>query len=173
MSLEEEVHEHVHHAADPWDKRVAGTMAIIAAAIAVVIVLGQHLSSEELLLQQRSSDQWAFYQAKSIRRYISEATQDTLLQMKADPAAAEKYAKAAERYISDGAEIQKEAQALEAESRLRGRQSLRVHFGEVFLEIAIVFASLAILTKRKFLFNAGAASAIVGALIALTAWFVH
>ncbi len=173
MSVDEEVHEHIHHAADPWDRRVAGTMAIIAAGIAVVTVLGQHLTAEQLLLQQRSSDQWAFYQAKSIRRFVSEATRDTLTQEKADPAVISQYAKEAQRYASDQEEIQKEARALEVESRLRGRQSLRVHFGEVFLEIAIVFSSLAILTKHKYLFTFGAVAAVLGAAIAITGWFVH
>lgn len=173
MSADDEVQEHLHHASGAWDKGVAGTMAIIAAAIAVVTVLAQHLNSEQLLLQQRASDQWAFYQAKSIRRFISQATHDTLTQAKADPAAVAKYAQEAQRYTSEGAEIQKEARALEDESHLRGRQSLRAHFGEVFLEIAIVFSSLAILAKRRYLFAAGAVSAVIGAAIALTAWFVH
>jgi hypothetical protein len=172
MALEEEVHEHVHHAAGSMDKRIAGAMAIIAALIAVVTVFGEHLTSEELLLQQKSSDQWAFYQAKSIRRFVSEATADTMTQVHAGQPAIDKYVGEANRYRKESDEVQKTATEFEAESRLRGAQSLRVHFGEVFLEVAIVFASLAILTKRKFLFKLGLASSAVGAVIAASFWLI-
>jgi uncharacterized protein DUF4337 len=172
MSLEEEVHEHVHHAAGSIDKRIAGSMAIIAALIAIVTVFGQHLTSEELLLQQKSSDQWAFYQAKSIRRFISEATVDTMTQMRAGQPAIDKYVDEAKRYRKESEEVQKDAQDFQEESRLHGAQALRVHFGEVFLEIAIVLASLAILTKRNFLFILGLASSAVGAVIAASYWLI-
>jgi hypothetical protein len=166
MSVEQEVHEHVHHASGGLDKRVAGSMAIIAALIAVVTVLGEHLSSEELLLQQKSSDQWALFQAKSIRRFVSEATADTLNEVRSSSPAVVKYTNEAQRYRKESEDVQKEATEFEDESKLRGKQSLRVHFGEVFLEIAIVFASLAILTKRRSLFQIGLASSLVGAVIA-------
>jgi hypothetical protein len=172
MSTHEEVHEHVHHAAGAMDKRIAGAMAIIAALIAVVTVFGQHLTSEELLLQQKSSDQWAFYQAKSIRRFVSEATADTMTQVHAGQPAIDKYVGEANRYRKESEEVQKTATEFEAESRLRGAQSLRVHFGEVFLEIAIVFASLAILAKRRFLFTLGLASSLLGAVIAASYWLI-
>ena len=50
--------------------------AIIAAALAIVSVLGHLAATEELLNQQRASDQWSFYQAKSIRRYESEIARE-------------------------------------------------------------------------------------------------
>ncbi len=42
-----------------------------------------------------------------------------------------------------------EARKLEQESHVHGERALRTHIGEVFLEIGIVLASLAILTKRR------------------------
>ncbi len=172
MSVEEEIQEHVEHARNRSDKMVAGTMAIIAAAVAVVTVTGQYLETEELLIQQVSSDRWAYYQAKSIRRFVSETTKDVLGQVHATPAAVQKYENESKRYKKESEEIQKEAQELERESRLRGRQSARVHFGEVFLEIAIVFSSLSILTKRQVLFTGGLVSAAVGLVITATALLV-
>ena len=169
MSVHEEVEEHIHHAEEPFDKRVAGSMAIVAALLAVVSVWGQHLTTEELLLQQRSSDQWAYYQAKSIRRYMSETTRDTVQQVKGDPGVVKHYDQAAEKYRKDGDEIQKEAQGLQDESKHTGSKAVRVHGGEVFLEIAIVFSSLAILTKRTMLFGAGVLAALVGIGISVSA----
>ena len=53
-------------------------MAIIAAALATVSVGAHVFANEELLLQQQASDQWAYYQAKSVRRYASDVARDTL-----------------------------------------------------------------------------------------------
>src|SRR5438046_1744701 len=143
MSTAEELQEHAEHAHNPFDKRVAASMAIIAAALAVVSVLGHISTTEELLLQQKASDEWAFYQAKSIRRYQSETTRDLFAAMGESQAAKKaEYAGNAEKYRRDSDEINEKAKELEAESHLRGRQALRLHVGEIFLEIAIVFASL-------------------------------
>jgi hypothetical protein len=170
MSAEEEVAEHVHHAQDPFDKIVAGTMAIIAASLAIVSVLGQHYNTEKLLAQQLASDQWAYYQAKDIRHYIAQSAGDVLKSGHNDAAAVEKYANDSERYKKQTADIQEKARELERERDKMGRQADYSHFGEVFLELAIVLSSLSILTRRKPLFAGAVISALVGAGIAFYGW---
>jgi hypothetical protein len=79
-----------HHAHDPFDRRVAMSMAIIAAVLAGVTLLSHRGHTETLKLQAeansieteaaslqtlanvhhtQASDQWAFYQAKNIRSH--------------------------------------------------------------------------------------------------------
>lgn len=171
MSVGEELSEHAEKAKRPFEKKVAASMAVIAAALAIVSVFGQLLANEELLAQQKSSDQWAYYQAKSIRRYESEIARDLFQNLKGGEAAQE-YAKNLARYEHEEQEIQAEAKKLEAESALKGREALRMHIGEIFLEIGIVFATLAILTKRSIVWWTAIASAAVGAGIALTTWLI-
>src|SRR5579885_3434330 len=72
MELSEELKEHAEEARGPFDRKVAVSMAIIAAALAIATVLGHIATTEELVNQQRAADQWAFYQAKAMRRYQSE-----------------------------------------------------------------------------------------------------
>ena len=170
MAEHEEIEEHIHHAHEPFDKVVAGSMAIIAALLAVVSVLGQHFNTETLLKQQESSDQWAFYQAKNIRRYSAQMGQDVLTQMKAPAEAIDKYVKDGEKYDKQMEEIQKDAKEFKAESEKAEAKSSRFHGGEVFLEIGIVLSSLAILTKRKPFYIAGAVLAAGGAVYAATAF---
>ena len=175
MSVNEELNEEAEKAREPFDKRVALSMAIIAALLAIVSVLGHLLSNEELLAQQRASDQWAFYQAKDIRRYDSEIALDFLKAMK-DGSLAERvqhYSENAEKYDHDRAEIQKEATQLQEESKLKGRQALRLETSEVFLEVGIVFASLAILTKRTIVWGTSLVSAAAGVAIAFTTLAIH
>src|SRR5215472_16957151 len=100
MGVGDELSERSSEAKAPFDKRVAASMAAIAAAMAIVSVLGQLLANEELLAQQKASDQWAFYQAKSIRRYESDIARDLFKMQTGEAAAnaAEKYAANTERY---------------------------------------------------------------------------
>ena len=174
MSVNEELSEHAEHAKEPFERTVAVSMAIIAAGLAIVSVLGHIFANEELLAQQKASDQWAYYQAKSIRRYNSDIARDIFKSLSTDSAGmAGKYAGNVEKYEKEGEEIQGEAKKLEAESRLYGRRAVRMHAGEVFLEIGIVFASLAILTKRRIAFSGAVLSSCVGAGIGLSTLLIR
>lgn len=172
MPAEEEIEEHVHHAKDPFDKSVAATMAIIAALLAVVSVLGQHYITEELLMQAKASDQWSYYQAKDIRRFTAEAARDMMGELKQGSPTSAHYSQQASKYKSDATEIQDKAREFEQESERSGRKGNRFHFGEIFLEIAIVFSSLAILSKTKLLFYVGVGSALAGLIISVTAYLL-
>jgi hypothetical protein len=165
MSVEEELQENIEHAKDPFDKRVAGSMAILAAGLAIVSVMGHLATTEEIVNQAKASDQWAYYQAKSIRRYESEIARDILA---AQPEKMAAYEKNVGKYTKEGEEIQKEAQGLEDESHLKGRQAVRLEFSEVFFEVAIVLASLAILTKLKLVWWISLATGAGGLVVALT-----
>ena len=169
MSVHEEVEEHVHHAQDPFDKIVAGTMAIIAALLAVVSMLAQHYNTETVLHQQLASDQWSYYQAKDIRRYVAQTTRDSLSALKGDQALMSHYADEAAKYRKQADAIQEKAREYEAERVKTSSLALHFDFGEVLLEIGIVFSSLAILTKRRVFFVGGVFSAAAGGLIAAAA----
>src|SRR5690242_13516738 len=75
--------EHSHHAAHEghgFTTIVAMSMAIIAALLAVVTLLSHRAHNDTVVFQARSnvnhtksSDQWAFYQAKKIRKSEYEA----------------------------------------------------------------------------------------------------
>jgi uncharacterized membrane protein YcjF (UPF0283 family) len=168
----EELKEHVEHARDRFDKIVAGTMAIIAALLAIVSVFGQHYNTEQLLMQEQASDQWAYFQAKDIRRYVAQTTKDVLTQSHAADTAVSRYQQDSARYDKDKASISEKAKKLEEERDVSAEKAHKFHFGEIFLEIAIVLLSLSILTKRRQLALIGTASAIFGAVWA-SLGFLH
>jgi hypothetical protein len=174
MSQAEELHEHAEHAAhsnEPFNKRVAASMAIIAAILALVSVLGHMSTTEELLMETKASDAWAEYQAKSIRRYQSDATRD-LLQALNKPGTAAEYAGRSEKYRSDQQEISNKAREFESESARAGGRARRFHAGEIFLEMAIVVSSLAILTRREAMFWAAVVSGLAGAAVAVSVFAI-
>src|SRR5258708_17899837 len=65
-----ELQENAEHGREnPSLAPISVTMAILAVCVAVVSLLGHRAHTEELLFQNRASDQWAYYQAKNIRRH--------------------------------------------------------------------------------------------------------
>jgi Domain of unknown function (DUF4337) len=92
-----ELQEHAEHAKhDPSLAPVSLTMAVLAVLVAVVTLLGHRAHTEEVVLQAKSSDQWAYYQAKNIRRHEDELFVDlTSAQATTDVAA---MAKLREKY---------------------------------------------------------------------------
>src|SRR5260370_41883495 len=68
-----ELHEHAEHAREHPDLApVTLTMAVLAVLVATVSLLGHRAHTEEIILQNKGTDQWAYYQAKNIRRHTDE-----------------------------------------------------------------------------------------------------
>src|ERR1022692_5343895 len=130
----QELHEHAEHAREHPDLApVSITMAVIAVLVATVSLLGHRthteeilLKNEEVLLQNKVTDQWAYYQAKNIRRHNDELFADltTVIASKDAEAAAklhEKYRAEADRCKEDQKELDAKARELEKEGDLTPR----------------------------------------------------
>jgi hypothetical protein len=174
-----ELQENAEHGREnPSLAPISVTMAILAVFVAVVSLLGHRAHTEELLFQNRASDQWAYYQAKNIRRHNYEMGVDLLSMVEfKDKAQAdkvrEKYQKEAERYTKEQSEIEEQAKDLEKESALAQRKANRFDLGEVFLEIALVISSLSLLSRNRFYWFLGIASGLAGLGVAATGFLLH
>src|SRR5215475_2857567 len=178
MSEHMELPEHEEHEKHPLTIPVSVTMAILAVLGAIVTLLGHRANTEELLLQARVTDQWAFYQAKNIRLHEMEAVADMLETLApADKAKAlvaqEKYKKEVERYNEDKSDISKEAKGLEAERDLASQKGNRFDGGEVLLEVGLVICSVTLLTKRRFFWFTGMLFGAAGVVLAATGFLLH
>jgi hypothetical protein len=174
-----ELQEHAEHAKhDPTLVPVTLTMAILAVLVAVVTLVGHRAHTEEVVLQAKSSDQWAFYQAKNIRRHTDELFTDlTSVQATTDQAALaklrDKYSQEATRYKDDQKEIEDKANELEAEVAAERRRADRFDLAEVFLEIGLVITSITLLSGRRIFWGIGLALGAIGIAVALTGFVVH
>jgi hypothetical protein len=157
---------------------VSITISILAVLVAAVTLVGHRAHTEELLLQAKASDQWAYYQAKNIRLRELQSFADLLgvvaLDEK-DKAAQirEKYAKEIERYGGDKEDISKEAKDLEHERDLYQRRADHFDGGEGVLEFGLIICSLTLLTNKKFFWFSGMLIGVVGVIVALTGFLVH
>jgi len=72
-----ELHEHAEHAREHPDLApVTLTMAVLAVLVAAVSLLGHRTHTEEIILQNKVTDEWAYYQAKNIRLHTDELFAD-------------------------------------------------------------------------------------------------
>jgi hypothetical protein len=175
----QELHEHAEHARhNPETAPVSLTMAILAVLVATVSLLGHRAHTEEVVLQNKVSDQWAEFQAKNIRRHSDEMVVDltSVLSPKEgeDPGRIrEKYAAEAERYRDEQKDLSAEARKLEAETQQERRRADRFDLGEVFLEIALVISSITLLSGRRAFWFAGLLFGVAGSGVAVTGFFMH
>jgi hypothetical protein len=178
----EEVHElqeHAEHARhDPSLAPISLTMAILAVVVATVSLLGHRAHTEEVVLQNKVSDQWAFYQAKNIRRHTDElfadiasviATKDEARTSKLH----DKYAAEAERYKDEQKDLDAEARKLEQDTQHERRRGDRYDLAEVFLEIALVITSITLLSGRRVFWHLGIILGIAGLVVAATGAVIH
>jgi hypothetical protein len=165
---------------DPFERRVALTIAIIAVGLAIMATLGDHAQTEAILQTNHASDQWAFYQAKSLKSHAvasENATLDALLRATQtdDPktkARIDDNTKEQKRYETDQAEIKKNAEELSGEAQHETGIDNRYHLGAMILQMAIVLCSVAILSRWRGIWIVGILVALAGFAVGLSALLV-
>jgi Domain of unknown function (DUF4337) len=180
MSSEElnELQEHAEKAKhNPSLAPVSLTMAILAVLVATVSLLGHRAHTEEVVLQNKVSDEWAYYQAKNIRRHTDEIFADlSAVIATKNPSDAQqfgmKYKAEADRYLEQQKDLDAEARKLEQETEHERRRADRFDLGEVFLEIALVITSITLLSGRRGFWYAGIVMGIVGTALAVTGFLI-
>lgn len=141
--LHEEVHHHAQHGGVPWISWVALSTAILAVLAAIAGLLAGMYANEAMMSQIQASDQWGYYQAKSIKAAILEAK--TTLASEATARDTEKAA----QYQEEQTEIKREAELKQLEAKAN------LHKHEIFaqsvtmFQIAIAIAAISALTKRR------------------------
>jgi preprotein translocase subunit SecD len=174
-----ELQEHAEHAKhDPTLAPISLTMAVLAVMVAVVTLLGHRAHTEEVVLQAKSSDQWAYYQAKNIRRHEDEIFVDlAAVEPTADAATSaklhDKYAGEAARYKDEQKEIEDKAREMEAEVDVVRKRADRFDLAEVFLEVGLVITSITLLSGRRLFWYLGMLLGVVGLVVAATGFLVH
>lgn len=175
--------EHAQHAShDPFDKRVALTMVLIAAALAGVKLLGHRAHTETLRLQiqtdvqhTQATDQWNFSQAKKMRQHLYESQADLLAALgKGDDARGKDWLDKSAKYKKEADDIQEKAKELVHDAEHLQHESEHMHhkstffdLGEMGIELGLVLCSVAILNKQRGFWYGGAGVALLGLVLAV------
>ncbi len=188
--------EHAQHATSGFDRKVAMTIAVIAAALAGVSVLGHRAHNDVLRIQSESavkevtaSNGYAWYQATRLRQQNLEISKQMLGMQPAPASEAERTkraeaiknwdskiadykAKLAER-LASADQSKKEAARLAHEAHFVHRQADRLDIGHLAVELGLVLGSIAVLTKRKSFWISGIATCLIGLAVTGSAYMME
>ena len=170
--LHEHIHEHAEHSTERWILGVALSSALLAAFAAVASLLAGHNANEAVISQIESSDQWSYYQSRSIKEAQLAAKLDILSSLDKPVADADKsklaqYEKEKEGIRKDAERLEKEAQRL-----LRTHEALAVSV--TLFQIAIAVGAISVLIKRKTFWWASIVAGVIGIVFfAQALLFVH
>jgi hypothetical protein len=162
-----------HGASEPSMRPVAFTMSVLAVLVAITTVLGHRTHTEAVLTQNKATDQWNLYQAKKIRSSNTALAADLLsLMTPADAKAAAKisksYADHQAKWTDELKEEQEKAEALEVKVEQAEARADRFDLGEALLEIALVTASITLLTRNRIYWLLGLVFGVLGILSSLS-----
>lgn len=160
---------------EPWVNFLAMSTIIFAVCATLSTFKGGGYSTLSILSQTQASDQWAFYQAKSMKSNLYEISQEQLsLQIQSLPAntspevKAQFEARLAEysgkvaKYEKEKVEIKAKAEELETTRDQARAHSKPFGLAVIFLQVAILLSSIAGLLKKKLVWYAALPIGAVG-----------
>lgn len=163
---------------DKWTRYVSLTMVVIAVLAAIATLKGGGFSTltlkqmnEATFNQAKASDQWSFYQAKSIKQNLYQIELDHLnAVVPTDAAVVAKMQAKIDKYDKEKADVMAGAQRDEAARDVARKlaTSAAAHSSEMGLaitlfQVAIALGAIALIVKKKYLW---VISTVFGALAA-------
>jgi len=154
----------IPEANDPFEKRVAVTIAIFAIILSFIQNAGDNGTAQQIVKTSEASNQWAYYQAKSIKGTVVQMQSELLgrLATSDQKAEIERLKAEAARYDAEKAEIKTKAEAFTKEATAGADIDNRADLASLFLQVSIVICSIAILAKSHPFWWAGIAFGLVG-----------
>lgn len=170
---------------EPWLNYLALTTVVFAVCATLATLKGGGFSTRSVISQAQASDQWAYYQAKSIKGYVYELQKEKfemdLKTMKAGMSHAlaadyhkriDAYDQKIRKYDEEKVDIRKKAGELETERDSAQKHSGAFGLAAMFLQIAILLSSIAALMKQKYFWHLGLASGAFGLVYFFNGFFL-
>ena len=169
---------------EKWHGWLALSTAIMAVLAALTTLYMGKYSSRAIMAQGQESDQWAYFQAKSIKEHTFELSRKQLeLQMlgqkdlagegaEAYKKTIAKYDSEVKRYGDERKEIKAKAEEIAKRKLLAQDMGGNFAYALIFLQIALMLSSISSLTKRKYLWYIALASTVGWVFFFFDAWLL-
>jgi uncharacterized membrane protein len=141
--LHEQVKESAEHTDAAWISWVALSTAILAVLAAIAGLLSGQYANEAMMNQIEASDQWSYYQAKSIKSSVLDA------KISLAEAPNESDQSKRDRYEKEQEEIKSEAEHKGAAAKSNFHRHEVFARGVTMFQIAIATAAISALTKKR------------------------
>ena len=164
---------------------VALLVALAATFMALASVKDRNITLRMDRAQAKSVDTWNYYQAKSTKQNLAEATLDQLIAVKAAaPAAAGAeidkrigdYRKQASRYEHEKGEVKEEAEGYEKNYEALNEQHDLFDLCDAAISVAIALLGVTALTRKKWLLGVAAVFLVAGVFFGVAGfmnWPIH
>ena len=160
---QEEIAHHAHQAPEKWIMGVALTAAFLAVLAAITSLMAEHHANEAMLDQIRSSDQWSFYQAKSIKANLFATKVDLLRAM--GKTVDEKDQSKVDGYRKEQETVKEEAEEYKHESEAHLRHHTILSGSVTLFQVGIAVGAISVLTRRKRFWFASLGFGVVGVVL--------
>lgn len=157
---------------DKWIQWVALTTTILAVCASIATLKSGGFSTKATLNATKANDQWAYYQAKSIKQHTCEVQRELMTAEKliAANAAAVKFVERSlvacnqdiARYAGEKDGIKAQAEAHEKLAGFFQGRGAVMSVAVMLLQIAIMLSSVGAIIKRRELWLVGLALGLVG-----------
>ena len=160
---------------EPWLNYLALTTVILAVCATLSTFKGGGYSTRSVISQAQASDQWAFYQAKSIKENLYQLQRENVqLELKSMEGASTSsrataykdaiagYDKKIDKYSKEKVEIEQKARELEAKRDDAQKHGQPFGMAIILLQIAILISSISALIKKKILWHLALPVGLVG-----------
>lgn len=156
-------HKETKEEKERWQNWLALSTAIMAVLAALTTLYMGKYSSRAIMAQGLESDQWAYYQAKSIKGHTYEISRQALeLQYRSQKGLSDqvkvdyekvlnKYDEEIKRYDGEKKDIKTQAEKIAKGKHKAQEMGGNFAYALIFLQIAIMLSSLSSLTKKKYL----------------------
>ena len=149
---------------EPWLNYLALSTVVLAVCATLSTFKGGGYSTRSVISQAQASDQWAYYQAKSIKENIYQLQREKVqldlatLGENAPPAKAAAfrealagYDKKVNKYAKEKVDIEQKAVELEKQRDDAQKNGKPFGLAVILLQISILMSSISALIKRKML----------------------
>ncbi len=167
----------IPEAEDPFAKRIALTIAILAVIMSFIGNHGDNAKTDAIIKTNEATDTWAHFQSKSLKGHAYQIAIDELETLTpGDPAKRDalvlKYRQKIADYETEKSKLQSDAEALVAEARHGSAINDRTDLASLLLQIGVILCSVAILVKHRGFWFAGMGVGAAGAVIGATAFLL-
>ena len=173
--IREEVKEELEYEEkkQKWINYLALTTVLLAVGATLSSFKLEHFSVDSILKQAQASDQWAFYQSKSLKGYLYELQKEKIeLELKSVEKNSpdligefnqriESYGNQVKKYEKEKKDIMQDAKHLEHE-RDEAQERREIYgLAIIFFQMGILLCSIAALMRKKYIWMVGS---IIGAI---------
>ena len=194
---EEQAETREHKAATRFRNRAALLIAVLAAVLAIGGLGGGNATDDMISNNIKASDTWAFFQAKNVRQTAYEIAIVELESDLAEPDLTPEHRARIEHQLAEHRatiaryesepdpaapndplrgegkrQLRAQAQAYEAAREVASDRDNNFDLAEVFLQLALVLGSVAILALNRLVLIAALGLGLVGSLLVLNGFFL-